>query len=98
MDGNRLPLTPDATFNLNVHYERAAGPGIWSADAGYYYNDGWYGGVGNTLAQDQYDRVSAAVGWRSFLGDKESGRVWSTREVMDIIVTFLEDTLEPGHP
>lgn len=82
--GNRLPLTPDATFNLNIRYERAAGPGIWSVDAGYYYNDGWYGGVGNTLRQDQYDRVSAAIGWRSaseHLGVRLWGRNLTDEEV-----------------
>lgn len=30
----------------------------------------------------------------AFLGDKESGRVWSTQEVMNIIVAFFKDTLE----
>lgn len=87
-EGNRLPLTADATFNLNVHYEHFVGSGIWSADAGYYYNDGWYGGVGNTLRQDQYDRVSAAIGWRS-ANDHFGVRVWGRNLTDEEIATGL---------
>lgn len=42
----------------------------------------------------RYVLDSANHGDLAFLGDKESGRVWSSREVMDLIVTFLRDTLE----
>ena len=41
-DGNRLPITADATFNLNVHYDHETKAGTWSFDLGGYYNSGFY--------------------------------------------------------
>jgi iron complex outermembrane receptor protein len=73
--GNRLPLTPDATFNLAAHYELPTSTGTWLADLGYYYNSGWYGQPDNVLRQDDYDRMDAAIGWRSS-NDRFTVRVW----------------------
>ena len=41
--GNRLPITPDATVNLNVHYEHETQAGTLQLDVGGYYNSGFFG-------------------------------------------------------
>jgi iron complex outermembrane receptor protein len=73
--GNRLPLTPDATFNFNAHYEQPTNAGTWIADLGFYHNSGWFGQPDNVLRQDDYSRIDAALGWRS-PGDRFAVRIW----------------------
>ena len=74
-NGHRLPITPDATFNLNADYQRETPIGTWNLDAGYYSNSGWYAQVDNFLKQNSYDLLSASVTWSS--PDKRySVRLW----------------------
>jgi outer membrane receptor protein involved in Fe transport len=74
--GNRLPVTPDMTFNLNLHYEQPTSSGTWLADAGYYHNSGWFGQPDNILRQRAYDRIDAAIGWRSS-NERFAIRLWA---------------------
>ena len=73
--GNRLPITPDATFNLNAHYDHATQSGIWSVDVGGYYNSGFYGQPDNVLKQGKYALLDGSIGWKT--SDKRYGvRLW----------------------
>ena len=73
--GNRLPITPDATFNLDAHYDHVTQSGIWSVDVGGYYNSGFYGQPDNVLKQRNYALLDGSVGWKT--SDKRYGvRLW----------------------
>lgn len=74
-EGNRLPLTPDATFNLNINYEKYTTSGTWTVDAGYYANSGWFGQSDNILEQDGYSTFDFALGWRA-PDDRIGVRLW----------------------
>ncbi|MGH6616649.1 TonB-dependent receptor [Sphingomonas sp.] len=74
-DGNRLPITPDATLNLNLHYDHETEAGTWSLDAGGYYNSGFFGQPDNVLKQKAYALLDASIGWKT--ADKRYGvRLW----------------------
>ena len=86
--GNRLPLTPDATVNLNVHYERPTASGTWGVDAGYYYNSGFYGQSDNLLKQKAYGSVDGSLSWRA-PDDRLTVRVWGKNLTNEVVFTAL---------
>ena len=86
--GNRLPITPDATLNLNVHYMRETKSGTWSFDVGGYYNSGFFGQPDNVLKQDAYALLDASIGWKST--DKRFGvRIWGKNLTDHPVATAL---------
>ena len=86
--GNRLPITPDATVNLNVHYERETHAGTLSFDVGGYYNSGFFGQPDNVLKQKAYALLDASIGWK--MPDKHySVRVWGKNLTKHPVATAL---------
>ncbi|WEK02324.1 MAG: TonB-dependent receptor [Candidatus Sphingomonas phytovorans] len=87
-EGNRLPITPDATVNLNVHYVRETKAGIWSFDLGGYYNSGFFGQPDNVLEQKAYALLDGSIGWK--MPDKRYGiRVWGKNLTNKPVTTAL---------
>jgi iron complex outermembrane receptor protein len=86
--GNRLPITPDATVNLNVHYVHETQAGRWSFDLGGYYNTGFYGQPDNVLKQNAFATLDASIGWKT--PDKRFGvRLWGKNLTDHPITTAL---------
>ncbi len=86
--GNRLPLTPDATFNLGAHYERQTASGQWSGDINYYLNTGWYGQSDNLIKQGRYDTIDGSLAWRSVDG-RLGVRLWGKNLTNEAVLTAL---------
>ena len=63
--GNRLPLTPDATFNVGLSYRIVAASGTWEINGQYYYNDGYFSQPDNLLRQGSYSNLGGSLGWTS---------------------------------
>jgi outer membrane receptor protein involved in Fe transport len=87
-DGNRLPSTADATFNLNFHYDHEMKGGTLAFDLGGYYNSGFYGQPDNVLKQDGYFLLDASVGWRT-PDDRYGVRLWGKNLTNEAVATAL---------
>jgi hypothetical protein len=62
--GNRLPLTPDATFNLSADYRYPLPKGgHLGLNATYNYSDGYIFSPDNILRQPAFSMVNAALSW-----------------------------------
>jgi iron complex outermembrane recepter protein len=63
-DGNQLPNTPEWTTNVGLNYVRQTPIGVWTLDANYLHNSGWFGEPDNELRQSAYNMIDASVSWR----------------------------------
>jgi len=74
--GNRLPLTPDATFNLSADYRYPLpGGGHLGLNATYSYSDGYVFSPDNILRQPAFSMVNAAISWTA-PGDRFTTTLW----------------------
>jgi iron complex outermembrane receptor protein len=64
-NGNRLPLTPDATFNVSLDYHRPLPVGELLFDITESYSKGYVFAPDNILRQPAYNLVNAAISWTS---------------------------------
>jgi iron complex outermembrane recepter protein len=64
-NGNRLPLTPDATFNVSLDYRRPIPVGELLFDVTESYSKGYVFAPDNILRQPVYNLVNAAISWTS---------------------------------
>jgi iron complex outermembrane receptor protein len=87
-DGNRLPSTPDATVNLNIHYDHETKAGTVAFDLGSYYNSGFYGQPDNVLKQDEFVTIDASIGWRT-ADDRYGVRLWGKNLTNQAVATAL---------
>lgn len=65
--GNRLPYTPDFTFNAGFDYVIPFGSARAMVSAQYSHSDGWFAESDNRLRQAPYDLLNASL--RLDLGD-----------------------------
>jgi iron complex outermembrane receptor protein len=75
--GNRLPLTPDWTFNLGAIYVVPLETGILEFSANYFHNDGWRAEADNRLRQVPYDLVNASATWFLDSERAKSVKLWA---------------------
>jgi len=74
--GNRLPLTPDATFSLSADYRYPLpNGGQLGLNATYSYSDSYIFSPDNILRQPAFSMVNAAISWTA-PGDKFIATLW----------------------
>jgi iron complex outermembrane recepter protein len=74
--GNRLPLTPDATFSLSADYRYPlARGGQLGLNATYSYSDSYIFSPDNILRQPAFSMVNAAISWTT-AGDRFIATLW----------------------
>jgi len=61
--GNRLPYSPEVTFNIGGGYTTPVFGGSLDLVGNYYYNNGWYAEADNFLKHRHYNLVGASVTW-----------------------------------
>lgn len=62
-DGNRLPITPDATFNLIADYRHPLPAGSLGVNVTYLYSTRYVFTPDNILYQPSYSLVNATLSW-----------------------------------
>ncbi|HUA26204.1 MAG TPA: TonB-dependent receptor [Steroidobacteraceae bacterium] len=73
--GNKLPYSPDASFDIGAHYGRRFGGGKLDFDLRYLYDGGWFGSPDNTLYQPSFHLLNASLLWTDPSGRWSAG-VW----------------------
>jgi iron complex outermembrane recepter protein len=74
--GNRLPLTPDATFSLSADYRHPLpNGGQLGLNATYSYSDSYIFSPDNILRQPAFSMVNAATSWTA-PGDRFTATLW----------------------
>jgi iron complex outermembrane receptor protein len=74
--GNRLPLTPDATFTLSADYHHPLPTGGQiRLNATYSYTDSYVFAPDNILRQPAFSMVNAAMSWTA-PGDRFTATLW----------------------
>jgi iron complex outermembrane receptor protein len=74
--GNRLPLTPDATFSLSADYHHSLpNGGQLGLNATYSYSDSYIFSPDNILRQPAFSMVNAAISWTA-PGDRFIATLW----------------------
>jgi len=74
--GNRLPLTPDATFSLSADYRRPLpNGGQLGLNATYSYSDSYIFAPDNILRQPAFSMVNAAISWTA-PGERFTTTLW----------------------
>jgi iron complex outermembrane receptor protein len=74
-DGNRLPLTPDETFNLSADYRYPLPAGSLGLNVTYFYSTRYVFSPDNILNQPAYNLVNAALSWAA-PGDRFIASLW----------------------
>jgi iron complex outermembrane recepter protein len=74
-DGNRLPLTPDETFNLSGDYRHPLPAGSLGLNVTYLYSTRYVFDPSNTLYQPAYSLVNATISWTA-PGDRLIASLW----------------------
>jgi iron complex outermembrane recepter protein len=72
---NRLPLTPDETFNLSGDYRYPLPSGSLSLNVTYYYSTRYVFAPDNILHQPAYNLVNTAISWTA-PGDRFIASLW----------------------
>ena len=62
--GNRLPNSPNQTFNVGVNYKAMSPIGYVELSADYNYTSKWFAQIDNRLAQDAYGVANASFSWQ----------------------------------
>jgi iron complex outermembrane receptor protein len=93
--GNRLPETPDWTFNFGLTYELQSSIGEWSFNTNYLHNSGWFGEVDNELRQKAYDTVDASM-YLYLPGDRYNIGVWGRNLLNEKVYTSVEGNATTG--
>lgn len=88
--GNRLPYTPDWTFNLGVDYSVPISSGELTLSAQYFHSDGWFAEPDNRLFQRPYDTLNGSIKWK--LGDDKgfSVSVWGRNLTNEVYAATLQ--------
>ncbi|HEY2402875.1 MAG TPA: TonB-dependent receptor [Steroidobacteraceae bacterium] len=74
--GNRLPLTPDATFNLSADYRQPLPGGAQlGLNVTYSYSDSYVFAPDNILRQPAFSMVGAAMSWTA-PGERFIASLW----------------------
>jgi iron complex outermembrane recepter protein len=87
-DGNRLPLTPDETFNLSGDYRYPLPAGSLGLNVTYLYSTRYVFSPDNILYQPAYNLVNAAISWTA-PGDRFTASLWGK----NLSNTFVADGL-----
>jgi iron complex outermembrane receptor protein len=61
--GNKMVQAPPVTLDLGANYKWQTAVGEFVADAGYYYNAGYYFEPDNRIKQGAYGLVNAQLSW-----------------------------------
>jgi len=62
-NGNRLPLTPNGTFNLSADYRHPFADGEAGINVSYGYSSGYFFQPDNRMEQSAFNLVNAMVSW-----------------------------------
>jgi iron complex outermembrane receptor protein len=74
-DGNRLPLTPDETFNLSGDYRYPLPAGSLGLNVTYFYSTHFVFAPDNIQYQPSYSLVNATISWTA-PGDRFIASLW----------------------
>jgi iron complex outermembrane receptor protein len=74
-EGNRLPLTPDETFNLAADYRYPLPTGALGLNVTYLYSNRYVFEPDNIMHQPAYDLVNGAISWTA-PGDRFTASLW----------------------
>jgi iron complex outermembrane recepter protein len=89
--GNRLPQTPDATFDVSATYDLHLAAGRLRFFSGAYYNSGWYGQPDNILHQSNYWEFNSSVAWRDST-ERFDVQLWGKNLTNKAVATALTGT------
>jgi iron complex outermembrane receptor protein len=87
-NGNRLPLTPDATFNVSLDYHYPLPSGELGFDITESYSKGYVFAPDNILSQPAYNQVNSAISWTS-PNQRFIASVWGKNLVNEIVANAL---------
>ncbi|WP_041391072.1 TonB-dependent receptor domain-containing protein [Sphingobium chlorophenolicum] len=73
--GNRLPFTPNTTFNIGADYNVDVPFGTLEAHATCYRSSSVFAAPDNVATEPAYDLVNASMGWADLSGQL-SVKVW----------------------
>lgn len=100
--GNELYRAPKYMVNVGVRYEVPTPMGVYSANASYTYNDGFYWDTENRLREPSYSLINAQLSWLS-PNDRYKVTLWGknlTDEDYTLygIASGVGDLLAPAPP
>lgn len=88
--GNRLPMTPDWTFDAGADYVIPVGDGNLTASGHYFHSDGWAAEADNRIRQKPYNLLNASLRW-DVNGDRGlSMTVWGKNLTDELYAVTLQ--------
>ncbi|HKQ80590.1 MAG TPA: TonB-dependent receptor, partial [Steroidobacteraceae bacterium] len=93
--GNKLPYTPDFTFNVGSSYTAPLAKGEININLNYSYSDKWFAGPDNILAQPSYGLLDAGATY-TLPGGNVSLGVWARNLTDEKYYVSLGAQANPG--
>jgi outer membrane receptor protein involved in Fe transport len=87
-NGNRLPLAPDATFNVSLDYRRALPVGEFGLDISDSYSHGYVFAPDNILHQPAFNLVNASMSWTA-PGERFTASLWGKNLSNEVVANAL---------
>jgi iron complex outermembrane receptor protein len=87
-NGNRLPLTPDGTFNLSVDYRHAIADGEAGFNVTYGHSSGYFFQPDNRMEQPAFNLVNATLSW-STPGERLKVSLWGKNLTNEVVANAL---------
>jgi iron complex outermembrane receptor protein len=87
-NGNRLPLTPNGTFNLSVDYRHPIAEGEAGINVSYGHSSGYFFQPDNRMEQPAFNLVNAMVSW-STQGERLKVSLWGKNLTDEVVANAL---------
>jgi outer membrane receptor protein involved in Fe transport len=87
-NGNRLPLTPNGTFNLSADYRHLLADGEAGINVSYGHSSGYFFQPDNRMEQPAFNLVNAMVSW-SRQGERLKISLWGKNLTNEVIANAL---------
>ena len=94
--GNRLPYSPDFTFNLGADYTLPVADGELTVSANYSYSGKWFAGPDNILAQKEYGLLDGSIKYAFGDQGRTSVSLWARNLTGKKYYVFLAAQANPG--
>lgn len=86
--GNRLPQTPDYTFNIGGDYSIDTDAGTFALNATYYRSGKFFAAPDNVAFQGAYDLINASISWTD-PDDRVTLKLWGKNLGNTVYTTSL---------
>jgi iron complex outermembrane receptor protein len=86
--GNRLPLTPDETFNLSADYRHPLPKGALDLNVTYLFSSRYVFEPDNIMYQPAYDLVNGSISWTA-PGDRFTVSLWGRNLTNAVVANAL---------